>query len=296
MASEILPNTECSICYEMMTNDAPTVNLHDDIPSGGHRFHQRCIAEWFVSHNTCPLCRRVCHLPLVGEHAPEAQQQLANAVQQIANQVLITMNDLEVAVNNTHVNLLRQMLPLVELNPHQRGHLLRLASTHADEGIFNALFQNGPIPFHHREHAIGSAIRLNKIDLALSLIQPGTLSDEGRGELLTTAAFWGYPQVITALLTNGPVSHRKFFVSFIEASQSGSTEVINAMLNNARVEPRLLGLGLNEASQRGHREIVRILLRTGQVGGFAKSKAFASALFFGHRDLLPIFMNPRHVG
>lgn len=41
----------CVICYDSGENYTTL--------SCGHYFHDKCIQEWFIHSNTCPLCRTI---------------------------------------------------------------------------------------------------------------------------------------------------------------------------------------------------------------------------------------------
>jgi hypothetical protein len=43
-------NTECSICYEQITNNASKLEC-------GHIYHRECIDKWVQVNSTCPYCR-----------------------------------------------------------------------------------------------------------------------------------------------------------------------------------------------------------------------------------------------
>ncbi|EQC32701.1 hypothetical protein SDRG_09674 [Saprolegnia diclina VS20] len=49
------PIVECAICLETLLTSPQTLPCH-------HGFHPKCIGPWLAQHNTCPLCRRTCHL------------------------------------------------------------------------------------------------------------------------------------------------------------------------------------------------------------------------------------------
>ena len=45
---------KCAICFEQVpsTNSAQSKRL-----SCGHSFHLKCILEWYIESDTCPICR-----------------------------------------------------------------------------------------------------------------------------------------------------------------------------------------------------------------------------------------------
>lgn len=47
----------CAICLEPLNCDAAAQHTHS-ITSCNHTFCHSCLAEWLVSHNRCPVCRR----------------------------------------------------------------------------------------------------------------------------------------------------------------------------------------------------------------------------------------------
>ncbi|KDO30434.1 hypothetical protein SPRG_04336 [Saprolegnia parasitica CBS 223.65] len=49
------PVVDCAICLEALLTSPLTLQCH-------HGFHPKCIGPWLAQHNTCPLCRRTCHL------------------------------------------------------------------------------------------------------------------------------------------------------------------------------------------------------------------------------------------
>jgi hypothetical protein len=86
-ASDIPANisneNRCNICYEDLIesnreNDTKNENgylvrLHQQIDGVAHLFHFKCIKNWFLSRNTCPLCRQDINFSrvLVDENIPE---------------------------------------------------------------------------------------------------------------------------------------------------------------------------------------------------------------------------------
>jgi len=46
-------NTVCAICQNTMEQNA----IVREIRSCQHSFHSECVDEWFIQHDTCPLCR-----------------------------------------------------------------------------------------------------------------------------------------------------------------------------------------------------------------------------------------------
>lgn len=50
------PCGSCSICCDDMTSSSTTHVLEC-----GHRFHTKCIVDWFRQAHTCPLCRDAFH-------------------------------------------------------------------------------------------------------------------------------------------------------------------------------------------------------------------------------------------
>merc|ERR1712096_101331 len=44
---------QCAICLDVIENDTRKVL------QCGHQFHKDCIDEWFISKETCPICRAV---------------------------------------------------------------------------------------------------------------------------------------------------------------------------------------------------------------------------------------------
>lgn len=51
--SDEMSEVMCAICYVPFDQDARVTLL----PQCNHVFHKGCIAEWFKSHGTCPICR-----------------------------------------------------------------------------------------------------------------------------------------------------------------------------------------------------------------------------------------------
>lgn len=51
--SDEISEVMCSICYVPFEQD----DLVTFLPQCNHVFHKGCIAEWFKSHGTCPICR-----------------------------------------------------------------------------------------------------------------------------------------------------------------------------------------------------------------------------------------------
>lgn len=47
----------CAICLELLAGGAAAQHTHA-ITSCNHTFCHSCLAEWLVSHNRCPVCRR----------------------------------------------------------------------------------------------------------------------------------------------------------------------------------------------------------------------------------------------
>jgi hypothetical protein len=41
---------DCSICYEDLTNNEVKIGC-------GHMFHNKCLIQWIITKNTCPICR-----------------------------------------------------------------------------------------------------------------------------------------------------------------------------------------------------------------------------------------------
>jgi hypothetical protein len=56
---------ECPICQE-------TIDENGVVTPCGHEFHEQCLAQWEVGHNTCPLCRTI--LDQKRQRILEAQQ------------------------------------------------------------------------------------------------------------------------------------------------------------------------------------------------------------------------------
>ncbi len=53
------PVTNCSICFSSIDETAAPETISRPCSEISHVFHKACIDPWLVSHNTCPICRRV---------------------------------------------------------------------------------------------------------------------------------------------------------------------------------------------------------------------------------------------
>ncbi|CAH2061153.1 unnamed protein product [Thlaspi arvense] len=52
--------SKCAICLEGLWNDEDDV-LNSDLLPCSHRFHMRCVGEWLMRSNSCPLCREIVY-------------------------------------------------------------------------------------------------------------------------------------------------------------------------------------------------------------------------------------------
>ena len=53
-------NTECTICFENILEDADAIELTRKCCHCGHAFHKKCLDQWLEKNDTCPSCRKKC--------------------------------------------------------------------------------------------------------------------------------------------------------------------------------------------------------------------------------------------